>query len=791
MLFKKYSYAVMVLFGLLSCSENKLTGTISDTDTGKSALVYNPDLTPAVGASVAFYSCNDTIAVYKTVTDINGTYVVPSLSDGYYNIVASKDSLMSLQDSVVFTRNNKTVTSDTLGKTGSLTAIAALQVNHDPRTVVVHVLGTNVNSNVDDKGVFSLKQLARGTYSIVLKTSLPDYTPKYATIKIESAKNDTLKDTIYLTYTGIPVVTGLKATYDTTNGVVTLSWNKTNYRDFQDYVIYRDNYDAVSLSTLPVAARSDTVFTDTLFKNGNVDNVETYHYKYRVAMRNNAVVTGATYKYVDIVVMPPRLLSATIVNSIYHTMMNFTTDSASVNDTLLYKYKVETQYRAIRSIQWKNLETSSNIHTTIFDGLYKSNLDSFKLAWSDTGVKRVECIVIDAGGYCTVDTVKVLIVNDSPVLNVTTVTDTVFVYDTVPVKISGSDRFGIIKKWELLCGKSQEFRQISGKDTSLVIDDLQSEKYECIFKCTDDDGCVQYDTLVLNVNHFSIEGNASTIPFRSSHGTVVFNNKQYIIGGFTLHPKTYYNDVWSSDDGMTWRCEAANAKFGKRYDFECFAFNGKIWIAGGYENDSVSGTSKPLNDFWSSSDGKNWEIVTPSSDLPAVEQKKYFVFNNKLWIIFQSSTNGGYLYDIWNSEDGVTWTKSTDKLLMSQMNFVLDIHVYNGKIFVFGEYTVYSSSDGINWNVQYYPSGVRVIGSISSITCSDNGFYMLGSSAASNYLKIELWHYMENNVFKCISSNESNVWSGVLSYFNNSLLLTGAEAQIGENSMVYIYKLKQ
>jgi hypothetical protein len=773
----------------MSCTENPVTGTISDTDTGKSALVYNPDLTPAAGASVAFYNCNDTVAVYKTVTDINGNYKIPVLGDGTYNIIASKDSLISLQDSVFFTKNNQSIKPDTLGKTGSLTAIAALQVNHDPRTIVVHVLGTNVNSNVDENGRFSLKPLAHGSYNIMLKTSLPDYTPKYATITIESAKNDTLKDTIYLTYTGIPVVNGLKATYDTTKGIVTLTWNKTKYRDFQDYVIYRDNYDAVSLSALPVAARQDTMFTDTLLKNGIADTMASYHYKYRVAVRNNAVSTGSTYKYVDIVVIPPGSLRASIVRSIYHTRTNFVTDSASVNDTLLYKYKVAAQYRGMQRIQWKNLETSTIIHDTIIQGL--SAIDSFKLVWSDTGVKRVECTVEDVGGYRTFDTVNVLIVKDLPETRIFSVKDTVFVNDTVLVKISGNDRYGTISKWELSPGNTGKFTLISGNDTSLVINDLLSDNYECVFKCTDDDGGVQYDTIAFHVNHFRPAVNASNIPFRSSHGSVTFNNRQYIIGGINLHPKTFYNDVWSSDDGITWRCETADANFGKRYDFECFVFKNKIWIADGYADDSISWTSKPLNDFRTSSNGKDWEIVTPSGDLPAVEQKKYFVFNNKLWMIYQSSTDGGYMYDIWNSEDGVTWTKSVDKLQMSLMSFVLDIHVYNGKIFVFGEYTVYSSSDGIKWDVQYYPDGISIIGSIGSITCSNNGFYMTGSSAASDYNKIELWHYTESNVFKRISSNESNVYSGVLSYFNNALIITGAEAKNGVKNMVYAYKLTQ
>lgn len=365
MFLKKYGYAVMVILGMMSCTENPVTGTISDTDTGKLALVYNPDLTPAAGASVAFYSCNDTVAVYKTVTDKNGNYSIPLLGDGSYNIIARKDSLVSFQDSVTISKNHKTVKSDTLGKTGSFTAIAALQENHDPRTIVVHVLGTDVNSNVDEKGMFLLKSLARGTYNIVLKTSLPDYSPKYATIKIESAKSDTLKDTIYLTYTGIPVVNGLKATYDTVRGVVAMSWNKTNYRDFQDYVVFLDNYDSTTMSTKPVAALNDTVFTDTIFKKITADTNLTIHYKYRVAVRSNVLTVGQTFKYIDIIGTNPNILNTVIEGTLYHHGKKRFTDSASINDTITYSLKCENKYRSMKRVLLKNLEKSVIILDTL------------------------------------------------------------------------------------------------------------------------------------------------------------------------------------------------------------------------------------------------------------------------------------------------------------------------------------------------------------------------------------------------------------------------------------------
>ncbi len=779
MFLKKYGYAVMVILGMMSCTENPVTGTISDTDTGKLALVYNPDLTPAAGASVAFYSCNDTVAVYKTVTDKNGNYSIPLLSDGSYNIIARKDSLVSFQDSVTISKNHKTVKSDTLGITGSFTAIAALQVNHDPRTIVVHVLGTDVNSNVDEKGMFLLKSLARGTYNIVLKTSLPDYSPKYATIKIESAKSDTLIDTIYLTYTGIPVVNGLKATYDTVRGVVAISWSKTNYRNFQDYVVFRDNYDSTIMSTKPIAALNDTVFTDTIFKKITTDTISKMHYKYRVAVRSNVLTVGQTFKYVDIVGTNPNILNTVIEGTLYHQGKKIFTDSASINDTITYSLKCENKYRSIKRVLLKNLETSAIILDTLMGTPVNKYDFTTTVLWNDTGSKAIECSVECDGGLISKDTVMCKIIEDQPVIEMLSQYDTVWVNDTCRLQFKADDKFGYITKWELSCDSS-DFKTISGHDTAFVVADKQRDKFRCIVRATDDDGMVQYDTIESHVNHFKAVQGANSIPARSYHGTVVFKDRLYFIGGFIMEPRALYNDVWSSADGDNWIQETDCASFSKRSSMECFVFDDKLWVYGGKDS-----ANKVLNDMWQSSDGKSWTEVTPGNTFPDNTNKTFFVFDGKLWMTYLSIIDAGHKYDIWNSSDGVNWTNVKQKLFFSEMRDIVSIQVLNGVVYMFGKEVIYSSRNGIDWSlVQYFNYGL-----IESAAVTSSAIYLTVMSYVGSGYNMGLYKLDEKNKLSTVSINDSfsQTSGNWLDYINNTLITSGAPS-ITE-PMVYSYKL--
>jgi DNA-binding beta-propeller fold protein YncE len=114
-------------------------------------------------------------------------------------------------------------------------------------------------------------------------------------------------------------------------------------------------------------------------------------------------------------------------------------------------------------------------------------------------------------------------------------------------------------------------------------------------------------------------------PIRTDSRAVVLNNKIFILNGInsnltsTNDPFASSSDVWSSADGASWTrvtpgSQAINPKdmIGDIAGYGCAVFNNKIWVVGGYtlthaEVDGFEQINLPaVNDVWSSPDGVTW-----------------------------------------------------------------------------------------------------------------------------------------------------------------------------------------
>jgi dihydrofolate reductase len=125
---------------------------------------------------------------------------------------------------------------------------------------------------------------------------------------------------------------------------------------------------------------------------------------------------------------------------------------------------------------------------------------------------------------------------------------------------------------------------------------------------------------------------------RRSHSSVVFDGKIWVIGG--TDGTNYFNDVWSSSDGITWTRATASAGFSTRFAHSSVVFDGKIWVIGGYD-----GASR-FNDVWSSSDGITWTRATASAGFSTRFAHSSVVFDGKIWVIGGfDGTN--YFKDVW------------------------------------------------------------------------------------------------------------------------------------------------
>ncbi|WP_299680245.1 kelch repeat-containing protein [uncultured Tenacibaculum sp.] len=151
-----------------------------------------------------------------------------------------------------------------------------------------------------------------------------------------------------------------------------------------------------------------------------------------------------------------------------------------------------------------------------------------------------------------------------------------------------------------------------------------------------------------------------------------------------------------------------NAEFSTRTEHSVVKFNQKFWVIGGYHasNNSVNGGL--LNDVWSSSDGVNWNLEVAnnmnSSFSPRTNHTSV-VFNNKVWIIGGGGINS-ILNDVWSSSDGINWNLETNNATFPARQGHTTV-VFNNKIWIIGgknnnsEFNdIWSSSDGLNWNLE-------------------------------------------------------------------------------------------
>ncbi|MBQ0732780.1 hypothetical protein [Aquimarina celericrescens] len=145
-----------------------------------------------------------------------------------------------------------------------------------------------------------------------------------------------------------------------------------------------------------------------------------------------------------------------------------------------------------------------------------------------------------------------------------------------------------------------------------------------------------------------------------------------------------------------------NATYSKRTRASAAAFNNKLWIIGGADE-----AGNDLNDIWSSLDGITWSNEGTFS-FGTVLGHKLIVFNNKLWL-YGGIINGFTSTKIYSSDDGVNWIEETERTPFSQYNQVR-MAVLNDRIYRIAGYNanfddlsderaVYSSTDGLNWDL--------------------------------------------------------------------------------------------
>jgi hypothetical protein len=155
---------------------------------------------------------------------------------------------------------------------------------------------------------------------------------------------------------------------------------------------------------------------------------------------------------------------------------------------------------------------------------------------------------------------------------------------------------------------------------------------------------------------------------RVLHYTVTHDDRIWVIGGQTIPqfapaPDVFYADVWSSADGLNWLQMSAYAPWPPRGMIGGSAvFGGRIWILGGGTYDTPAIPTRTFyNDVWSSADGVSWQRHLEHAPWEPRQYHDVAVFDGRLWVMEgyrQGSPRGdpvGNRNDVHYSSDGIHW----------------------------------------------------------------------------------------------------------------------------------------
>jgi hypothetical protein len=203
---------------------------------------------------------------------------------------------------------------------------------------------------------------------------------------------------------------------------------------------------------------------------------------------------------------------------------------------------------------------------------------------------------------------------------------------------------------------------------------------------------------------------------RSGYQIVAFKDKLWAIGGIeslgivdNLHKYKYYNEIWSSVDGIVWNKVTDHPQFNERSNAAVVAHKNSIWLFGGIPKNKFS----EAQEVWKSNNGISWELITEQLPLSRIRTSSLLLFDD--WIMYMNSRKG-----VWRSKEGISWEHLPIDDTVFYTVFLLKGNsarsdfsstVHNGNLFVLGGWgyptntekfsplmnDVWRSSDGSSW----------------------------------------------------------------------------------------------
>jgi hypothetical protein len=198
---------------------------------------------------------------------------------------------------------------------------------------------------------------------------------------------------------------------------------------------------------------------------------------------------------------------------------------------------------------------------------------------------------------------------------------------------------------------------------------------------------------------------------RHTAGYVIFKNRMWIVGGDPLQ-KHYQNDVWSSEDGKLWQCVTREAPWGPRALHYTVAFKDRIWVMGGQTIPQFAPEQERFyDDVWSSADGLTWEKMDVQR--PAWPNRGMIggsvVFKERMWILgggtydTPQTPERKFYNDVRSSVDGIHWKCHLQSAPWHPRQYH-EVAVFDNMMWVLEGWNegnrndVWYSADGIEWH---------------------------------------------------------------------------------------------
>lgn len=152
---------------------------------------------------------------------------------------------------------------------------------------------------------------------------------------------------------------------------------------------------------------------------------------------------------------------------------------------------------------------------------------------------------------------------------------------------------------------------------------------------------------------------------RALHYTLVHKQRLWVIGGQTMpafapSPEKFYRDIWSSADGVQWQQVIPQEPYWSPRGMigGSAVMNGRMWVLGGGTYDTPTTPKRNFyNDVWSSEDGIHWTEHRANAPWHPRQYHDVAVWDNKLWVMEGYHAQGGNRQDVWYSADGKEWTE--------------------------------------------------------------------------------------------------------------------------------------